>query len=109
VTGCASRRPARWASAALGPVGVEAAIMAKITSNGAIPVTALIAEAQREFDLRRQFYWSRLGGRQNAPGRGRQAHCPHGSGRETTDKEPQADSQPLLSVCRRFIWPQYRH
>ena len=27
---------------------------------GTIPVTALIAEAQRELDMRRQFYWSRV-------------------------------------------------
>lgn len=32
--------------------------MAQITPDGAIPVTALIAEAQRELDLRRQFYWA---------------------------------------------------
>ena len=31
--------------------------MAQITPNGAIPVTALIAEAQRELDMRRQVYW----------------------------------------------------
>jgi hypothetical protein len=42
------------------PVGVEAAIMAQINFNGAFPVTDLIAEAQRELDLRRQFYWSRV-------------------------------------------------
>ena len=34
--------------------------MAQITPDGAIPVTALIAEAQRELDLRRQVYWSRV-------------------------------------------------
>ena len=34
--------------------------MAQITSTGAIPVTALIAEAQRELDLRKQVYWSRV-------------------------------------------------
>lgn len=34
--------------------------MAQITSTGAIPVKALIAEAQRELDLRRQYYWSRV-------------------------------------------------
>jgi hypothetical protein len=34
--------------------------MAQITPNGIIPVTALIAEAQRELDLRRQVYWSRV-------------------------------------------------
>ena len=44
----------------LSPVGVKGAIMAKITPDGALPITALIAEAQRELDLRRQFYWSRV-------------------------------------------------
>ena len=34
--------------------------MAQITPDGAIPVTALIAEAQRELDMRRQVYWSRV-------------------------------------------------
>ena len=34
--------------------------MAQITPDGMIPVTALIAEAQRELDLRRQFYWARV-------------------------------------------------
>jgi hypothetical protein len=34
--------------------------MAQIIPNGAIPVTALIAEAQRELDMRRQVYWSRV-------------------------------------------------
>jgi len=34
--------------------------MAQIKPTGTIPVTALIAEAQRELDLRRQFYWSRV-------------------------------------------------
>ena len=34
--------------------------MAQITLSGTIPVTALIAEAQRELDLRCQFYWSRV-------------------------------------------------
>jgi hypothetical protein len=34
--------------------------MAQITPDGTIPVTALIAEAQRELDLRRQVYWSRV-------------------------------------------------
>jgi hypothetical protein len=34
--------------------------MAQITPSGAIPVTALIVEAQRELDMRRQFYWSRV-------------------------------------------------
>ena len=32
--------------------------MALITPSGTIPVTALIAEAQRELDLRRQHYWT---------------------------------------------------
>ena len=34
--------------------------MAQITPDGAIPVTALTAEAQSELDLRRQVYWSRV-------------------------------------------------
>jgi hypothetical protein len=34
--------------------------MARITPDGAIPVTALIAEAQRELDMRRQHYWARV-------------------------------------------------
>ena len=34
--------------------------MAQIIPIGAIPVAALIAEAQRELDLRRQFYWARV-------------------------------------------------
>ena len=34
--------------------------MAHITSSDSIPVTALIAEAQRELDLRRQHYWTRV-------------------------------------------------
>ena len=34
--------------------------MAQITPDGAIQVAALIAEAQRELDLRRQFYWARV-------------------------------------------------
>lgn len=34
--------------------------MAQIIPIGAIPVTALIAEAQRELDLRRQAYWTRV-------------------------------------------------
>ena len=59
-TGCASKRPAKRVSAALSLVGVEGAIMAQITPDGAIPVTALIAEAQRELDMRRQVYWSRV-------------------------------------------------
>ena len=32
--------------------------MAQITPAGTFPVTALITEAQRELDLRRQYYWS---------------------------------------------------
>ena len=32
--------------------------MAQIIPISAIPVTALIAEAQRELDMRRQVYWS---------------------------------------------------
>jgi len=58
--GCASRRRARRASAALFPVGVEGAIMARITYDGALPIAALIAKAQRELDLRRQYYWARV-------------------------------------------------
>ena len=34
--------------------------MAQIIPDGAIPITALVAEAQRELDLRRQFYWARV-------------------------------------------------
>ena len=34
--------------------------MAQIIPNGVMPITALIAEAQRELDMRRQFYWSRV-------------------------------------------------
>ena len=34
--------------------------MAQITPSGAIPIIALIAEAQRELDLRRQHYWARV-------------------------------------------------
>jgi hypothetical protein len=34
--------------------------MAQITPDVAIPITALIAEAQCELDLRRQFYWGRV-------------------------------------------------
>ena len=41
-------------------VGAEGAVMAQIIPIGTIPVTALIAEAQRELDLRRQYYWSRV-------------------------------------------------
>ena len=32
--------------------------MAQIIPFGAMPVTALIAEAQRELDMRRQVYWA---------------------------------------------------
>ncbi|MFT6943448.1 MAG: hypothetical protein ACJAUW_000017 [Yoonia sp.] len=42
------------------PVGAEGVAMAQITPNSVFPVTDLIAEAQRELDLRRQFYWSRV-------------------------------------------------
>ncbi len=34
--------------------------MAQIIPDGAIPIAALIAEAQRELDLRRQVSWSRV-------------------------------------------------
>ena len=34
--------------------------MAQIIPFGAIPVTALIAEAQRELDMRKQVYWTRV-------------------------------------------------
>ena len=34
--------------------------MANPTPIGAFPITALITEAQRELDLRRQYYWSRV-------------------------------------------------
>ena len=34
--------------------------MAQIIPNGAIPVIARIAEAQRELDMRRQVYWSHV-------------------------------------------------
>jgi hypothetical protein len=34
--------------------------MAQITPNGDIPVIALIAEAQRELDMRRQVYWANV-------------------------------------------------
>ncbi len=34
--------------------------MAQITQGGPFPVKALITEAQRELDLRRQFYWTRV-------------------------------------------------
>ena len=44
----------------LWPVGVEGAILAQIIPFGAIPVTALIAEAQRELDIRKQVYWARV-------------------------------------------------
>ena len=42
------------------PVGAKGVAMAQMTPSGAIPVTALIAEAQRELDMRRQVYWSRV-------------------------------------------------
>ena len=42
------------------PVGAKGVAMAQITPNGTIPVSALIAEAQRELDMRRQVYWSRV-------------------------------------------------
>ena len=42
--------------------------MAQITPTGTTPVTALITEAQRELDMRRQVYWSRVRAGQNAPG-----------------------------------------
>ena len=41
-------------------VDAEGAIMAQITPTGSFSVTDLITEAQRELDLRRQFYWSRV-------------------------------------------------
>ena len=34
--------------------------MAQINPDGAIPITALIAEAQRGLDMRRQVYWTRV-------------------------------------------------
>ena len=34
--------------------------MANTTSVGPLPITALITEAQRELDIRRQVYWSRV-------------------------------------------------
>ena len=34
--------------------------MAQIIPDGAIPLPALISEAQRELDLRRQYYWARV-------------------------------------------------
>ncbi|MDT8855000.1 hypothetical protein RNZ50_08205 [Paracoccaceae bacterium Fryx2] len=34
--------------------------MTQIIPIGAIPITALIAEAQRELDMRRQVYWARV-------------------------------------------------
>ena len=42
------------------PVGAEGEIMANTIPNGPFPITALITEAQRELDLRRQYYWSRV-------------------------------------------------
>ena len=44
----------------LSPVGAEGVAMANLTPNGSFSVTALIAEAQRELDMRRQVYWSRV-------------------------------------------------
>jgi len=38
--------------------------MAQIIPFGAIPVTALIAEAPRELDMRKQVYWARVRSRQ---------------------------------------------
>ena len=46
--------------AALWLVGVEGTVMAQITPIGTISVAFLIAEAQRELDMRRQVYWSRV-------------------------------------------------
>ena len=34
--------------------------MANTTTVGPFPITALIVEAQRELDMRRQYYWSRV-------------------------------------------------
>lgn len=34
--------------------------MANSTPSGPFPITALITEAQRELDMRRQYYWSRV-------------------------------------------------
>ena len=45
---------------ALSPVAVEGEIMATTTPVGPFPIAALISEAQRELDLRRQYYWSRV-------------------------------------------------
>lgn len=42
------------------PVGVKGTAMAQNIPFGAIPVTALIAEAQRELDMRKQVYWARV-------------------------------------------------
>jgi secreted Zn-dependent insulinase-like peptidase len=44
----------------LWPVGPEGVAMANLTPNEAFSVIALIAEAQRELDMRRQVYWSRV-------------------------------------------------
>ena len=35
-------------------------MMAQITPSGAIPIIALITEAQRELDMRRQAYWANV-------------------------------------------------
>ena len=42
------------------PVGVEGVIMSSPTPSGPFSVAALITEAQRELDMRRQVYWSRV-------------------------------------------------
>ena len=41
-------------------VGAEGVVMAQITSSGTISITALITEAQRELDMRRHIYWTRV-------------------------------------------------
>jgi len=41
--------------------------MAQIIPIGTIPITALIAEAQRDLDLRRQLYWTRVRAGQMRP------------------------------------------
>ena len=55
-----SRKPAKRASAVLSPVGVEGVVMAQIIPDGAWPITALIAEAQRGLDLLRRYNRSRV-------------------------------------------------
>jgi hypothetical protein len=42
------------------PRGVKGAIMAQIIPIGTITVTALIAEAQRELEMRKQVYWANV-------------------------------------------------